>query len=106
MPSARSRFASAAPTPGSVSIPIAATRCGATQPRGRSHSRWTTPVKPGCTRVIVATGTEHRTRSGRNGDDSLVVEPEEPHRPRACVRADNGPERRGDLDLRVRPLVL
>src|SRR4051794_9946839 len=127
MPKPRSRFASVAPTPGSVDTSSASSRCGGDQPRGRGHSRWTTPVKPGCMRVIVATRTEHRTRSGRHAyfvgvvtvhprgrtqivEFSLVpggvFEPEEADRAWACVGPDDRPEDRRDLDLRVRALVL
>ncbi len=67
MPSARRWRASVAPTPGSVVIGSASSCSGAWKPRGLGHSFWTTPAKPGCIRVKVATGTEHRTRSGRHG---------------------------------------
>ena len=66
MPSARSRFASAGADAGQRldasrrAAPAAPTRAAA------ASSCWTTPVKPVCIRVIVATGTEHRTRTGRH----------------------------------------
>src|SRR5262245_2814423 len=56
MPSARRRFASVAPTPGSVVTGSASTSAGDVHPRGRRHSCWTTPPKPACIRVKVATG--------------------------------------------------
>src|SRR3981081_2971532 len=89
MPNPFNRFASVAPTPGSVETSSVSRRCDGVQPRGRGQSLWTRPVKPGCRRVIVATGTEHRTRPGQH-DSLLVQEPEEPDRARAGVRADNG----------------
>src|SRR6476660_7090518 len=106
MPNVLSRFARVGPTPGRVVTSSSSRRCGGAQPRGRGQSSWTRPVKPVCMRVIVATWTEHRTRSGRQSLLLLVQEPAEPDRTRAGVRADDGTERRRDLDLRVRPLVL
>src|SRR5207248_2558828 len=104
MPKPRRRFASDGPTPGREPA-SASRRCGGRQPRGGGHWSWSTPVKPACLRVIVATATEDRTRCGRHR--SLVLqEPEEADRPRPCVCADDGAERRRDLDVRLRALVL
>src|SRR5581483_7924842 len=105
MPSARRRFANVVPTPGSVVAGSEPTRSGDVQPRGRGQRSWTMPAKPVCARVIVATGTEDRTRSGRTLG-RVVLEPEEADGAGACVRADDGSELGRDLDLRVRPLVL
>src|SRR5581483_3993235 len=105
MPSARRRFANVVPTPGSVVAGSEPTRSGDVQPRGRGHRSWTTPAKPVCARVIVATGTEDRTRSGRTLDD-CVLEPEEADRPRARMRTDHRAQLRRDFDLRVRTYTL
>src|SRR5205823_7914429 len=108
IPSARSRLASEAPTPGSVVTGSASMRSGAVQPRGRGHSFWTTPAKPVCIRVIVITGTEDRTRTGRTlRDRDLdlgvgVLEPEEADGARPRMSADDRPERGRDIDLRLR----
>src|SRR5262245_1182618 len=74
MPSARSRFASVGPTPGRVVTLMASSSSGAVQPRGLGHSCWTTPAKPACIRVKVATGTEHRTRSGQTSCMTLLAD--------------------------------
>src|SRR4051812_8626006 len=101
MPNARSRFASVEPTPASDETSRASSSCGGVQPRGRGHSCWTTPVKPVCIRVIVATRTEDRTRSGRHALRG-VLEPEEADGAGTRVRADDGAEGGRDLDLRLR----
>src|SRR4051794_19736597 len=47
-----------------------------------------------------------RRRGGPRAAPSLaIVEPEEADRARACMRAENGAERRGHFDLRLRPQV-
>src|SRR5439155_13583514 len=97
IPSARSRLASEAPTPGSVVTGSASMRSGAVQPRGRGHSFWTTPAKPVCIRVIVATGTEDRTGTGRTLRDR-DLDPRarsEPLEPRCRFEALERGARRG-----------
>src|SRR3954464_2786669 len=104
MPKPRRRFASDGPTPGREPA-SASRRCGGRQPRGGGHWSWSTPVKPACLRVIVATATEDRTRCGAAAP-LVLQEPEEADRPRPCVCAFGGAERRRDLDVSLLALVL
>ncbi len=99
IPRARRRLARVGPTPGSVSTP-ASRAAGFAKPRGRGH--WspcgtrTTPAKPACCRVIVATSPEYRTGTGGPaGADSVAFAADESPAPHTRVPAGRLRRRRG-----------